>query len=208
MMAIAAAALANIGTISQIGGMVSGAISSYYNAKTAQYQVQAEQNALKSKSLSIQYQADVSEINANAAEFQAMLIMRDRRKAIAQLTMQAGQVKSAARTSIASRGVQLDVGSTAEIMESLDFIKEADMLTINSNYVRAAENAKVQAANERASALISKASAGNVLASMPVYSGGSPLGAAFGSILGGVGNVASSVQSNPALMSKIDGWFK
>jgi hypothetical protein len=210
MAAVPSQAMANVGSVFSIAGMVSGAIGSYYSAKTAQYQVQAEQNALKSKALSIQYQADVSELNGKSAQFQAMLIMRDRNKAIANMTLKAGQERSSARAAMASRGLQLDIGSSAEVMASMDYVKEADMLTINSNAVRSAENAKITAVNAQANAMVGLASAGNVMASMPIYSGPSAAAAAVSGLLGGVGGVASSIEKNPAAMEWLNqqSWFK
>jgi hypothetical protein len=210
MAAVPSQAMANVGSVFAVTGMISGAIGSYYSAKTAQYQVQAEQNALKSKALSIQYQADVSELNGKSAQFQAMLIMRDRNKAIANMTLKAGQERSSARAAMASRGLQLDIGSSAEVMASMDYVKEADMLTINSNAVRSAENAKITAVNAQANAMVGLASAGNVMASMPIYSGPSAAAAAVSGLLGGVGGVASSIEKNPAAMEWLNqqSWFK
>jgi len=144
---IAAAALA-----SKIGGGITSAIGSYYSA-------QAQKSALK--------------FNARMADRQAESVLQQGQQEVASLTMKAGQVKGAQRAAMAANGIDLGMGSAAEVQASTDIMKTIDMNAIESNAMRSA-------LGFRADALLTKAAASAI----------SPVGESFSTLLTGAGAVA------------------
>lgn len=141
-----------------VAGAVQSAIGSYYQAKSAQIQA-------KSQASTLQFQQDISQLNARQAEFQAQNILLAGERQAGQYTMRAGQLKGSTRASLAARGGVLSEGSNLEVMASQDLAKEIDTLTINANTVRAAEAARLQKTNYMNQALMQGVSAQNALAS-------------------------------------------
>jgi hypothetical protein len=84
-----------VGPILAIAGMASSAIGAYYSAKTQQYQ-------LNSQALTMDFQKSMSELNAKNAEFTAQTILESGQRQIGAATMRAGNVKGAARASMAA----------------------------------------------------------------------------------------------------------
>jgi hypothetical protein len=76
--------------------------------------------------------------------------------------MAAGQAKSSAKASMAARGIQGGVGSAAEVVGSMDLIKEIDRMTMSANSVRQAEAIRNQAMNYRNQSVMSGLSADNL----------------------------------------------
>jgi hypothetical protein len=172
--------LAQAGLILSIYGALQNAVGSFYEAKTQKYQ-------LKSQQLSAQFQSTMSAINARAAEAAADAERQAGERQIGQYTMQAGQQKASAQASLAARGVQAGVGSTAEIMATGDIVKEIDVLTINANALRAAEAAQTQAINYRAQSTMAGLSARNLGVSAGSIKPGMQ---AFSTLLGSAGQTA------------------
>lgn len=172
--------LAKAGTIFSIAGLLNSAIGSFYAAQSKKYQ-------LKSQKLAAEFQKSISNINARAYEREAEYILEAGQKQIGRYTMQAGQQKAAAKASLAARGVQAGVGSTAEIMATGDIVKEIDVYTINANTVRQAEAARMQASNYRTQAAMAGVEAYNLRGASRSLQ---PWGAAGASLLGGAGDVA------------------
>lgn len=172
--------LATAGTIFSIAGLLNSAIGSFYAAQSKKYQ-------LKSQKLAAEFQKSISNINARAYEREAEYILEAGQKQIGRYTMQAGQQKAAAKASLAARGVQAGVGSTAEIMATGDIVKEIDVYTINANTVRQAEAARMQASNYRTQAAMAGVEAYNLRGASRSLQ---PWGAAGASLLGGAGDVA------------------
>ena len=151
-----------------IAGALSSAIGSFYSAKLQ------KQN--------LQYQSQMSAINARMAENTAQSALDQGQRAVAQQTMKAGQVKSAQRAALAANGVDLGVGSAAEVLASTDIVKDMDKNTIEANAVRAAWGYRTQATNYANQSLLEGTSAQSV----------SPWSAAGASLLGNAGEVAKS----------------
>jgi hypothetical protein len=147
-----AGAMSNIGVGMAIMGMIQSGIGTFYAAKS-------NKNQLKSKSMTFDYQKQMSALNARAMEDTAQQIMRAGEQDIGRLTLRAGQVKGSARASQAARGGQIGTGSNAEELASLELMKQTDALTINSNTVRAAWAARTQAQNYEAQAAMAGVSA-------------------------------------------------
>lgn len=164
-------AMSNLGKASltmQIGGAFSGAAGSYYSAKSSKYQLQSE--------------ATMAELNANLAELSAQSALAAGQKEAARYTMDAGQVKGKQRASQAANGVDLSVGSAAEVRASTDIITEIDKQQIETNAIRSAWGYRVSAVDARNAARAARAGASSI----------NPGGAAATSLLGSAGKVASS----------------
>jgi hypothetical protein len=160
--------LANAALILQAGGAISSMFGSYFGAK-------AQQSTLLT-------QAFISETNARIAELGAQSALLQGEKQVASLTMQAGKVKSAQRAAMAANGIDLGVGSAAEVSASTDIMKEIDKNQITVNAVNNAWGYRTQAVNMQNDALMKRATAGSI----------SPGTAAFTSLLGGAAQVAGS----------------
>lgn len=163
-----ASQLASASLIGQIGGVAASTVGSYYGAAT--------------QKAAIGGQADIARINARIAELGAQSALSQGQREVASLTMKAGHIKSGQRAAMAANGIDLGVGSAAEIQASTDLMKEIDKNTIEANAVRSAWGYRTQAVNFENEALAKRAVAGTI----------SPFGSAAGSLLGGAGSVAGS----------------
>lgn len=160
--------IGNVGMGFQVFGAVQSTIGSYYSAQM--------------QKSSLQFQAEMQQINARIMEGQAQAELMNGQQQIAALTMQAGQLKGRQRASLAANGVDLGVGSAAELQASTDIMKEIDVNQINANAVQAAWGKRLQATNLSNDALQKRATASSL----------SPMMAAGTSLLGSAGAVASS----------------
>lgn len=143
------------GTILQIAGAASGAISSYYAAKGRQYE-------LRSQALSEDYLASLSYLNARRAETaaQAALEAGQQRRGLSDLRY--AQVRADIAASQAARGIQAGVGSAAEIDASVRFSQELDAITIDVGAMREANRARAAAVDLRNRGLMAGVSADNL----------------------------------------------
>ena len=160
--------LASASLIGQIGGAATGAIGSYFSAAT--------------QKANLKGQAAVAEANARMAELSAQSALNQGQKKVGQLTLQAGQLKSRQRVSLAANGIDLGVGSAAELQASTDIMAEIDKNTIETDATYAAWGIRTQATNYQNEALMARSAAGAI----------SPGMSAFSSLLGSAGSVASS----------------
>lgn len=170
-----------IGLFGAAIGAINSAIGTYYSAKSAQYQA-------KSQASTMRFQADMATINARHEEINAQSILAAGEKQIGQYTMAAGQAKAGAKTAMGSRGIVLGEGSARDVEASMDIVKSIDVLTINSNAVRAAEAARMQGVNYRNQSLMDSTSAKNIDASASTIR---PMGSSFTSLLGSATSIAS-----------------
>lgn len=159
----AAAAMA-----AQGAGLASSTVGSYYGAKQQQS--------------SLNFQADMADINARLAEAGAQTELAKGQQQVAAITSKAGQVKGAQRAALAANGVDLGEGNAAEVLASTDITKEVDANTATANAVRSAWGYRMQESNAQSEAAMKRATAGAI----------SPFGAAATSLIGGASSVASS----------------
>lgn len=196
--------IGEVAPLMQIAGMATQAIGSYYGAKIQQEQYKAQASNLRyqsqSQSMTLQFQKDMATLNAGLAEADAQQILLAGEREAGQISRRYGRAKSSNRASMAARGVQLGVGSAAEVEASIELAKQVDMLTINANRVRAAEAARMQRVNYQNQAMMSGVSAANVAGSGAISAANlelsagtiSPFGGAFTSLLGNAGAVANT----------------
>ena len=98
---------------------------------------------------------------------------------------------------MAARGIQGGVGSAAEVIGSMDLIKEIDRMTMSANSVRQAEAIRNQAMNYRNQSVMSGLSADNLNTTAGTISPGMGLGT---SLL----TSAASIGQNWARNNRID----
>lgn len=158
--------------IMQIFGAVSSAIGTFYAAES-------QKNQIKMQAENQRFSSAMNLLNAKNAEFGAQQTMIAGHREIGRYTMAAGQRKSSAKAGMAARGIQAGVGSAAEVIASMDYIKEVDVLTMSSNSIRQAEAMRSQQINYLNQATIEGTSANNLLATAgtinPYMSGGTSL---------------------------------
>ena len=128
------------GLITGIGSTLTGMIANRAAANTERYK-------LRSQALNFEHQRDMAKLNRRMLESQAQHIGRAYNKQIAIRTLKAGQAISSTKASFAARGIQMGVGSTANVFASAELMKEIDRLTLNTNKVRAMNNQRLRAVN-------------------------------------------------------------
>mgnify|MGYP000869388428 FL=1 len=149
-------------------GAAANGVGAYYGAK--------------SQKSSLEFQAQMDDINARLAESSAQTIMFQGQREEQRSRLQTAQMKSAQRVALAANGVDLTEGSAAEILTSTDVLGEVDANTIHANAVRAAWGQRTQATNLQIDAM-GKRSAARAI---------NPNTAAASTLLSGATQVASS----------------
>jgi hypothetical protein len=157
------------GGIMSIFGSINGAIGTYYAAESQKTQLQQQAQNQR-------FAAEMARINQRGAEFAAGQIGRAGQEQIGRYTMGYGQQRAGARASLAARGATLGQGTAAEIIGSMDVVKEIDVLSMNAANVRAQEAAKMQAFNLGTQALMADISGRNISATAGTIYPGLQLG--------------------------------
>ncbi|MHB0973141.1 MAG: virion core protein, T7 gp14 family [Thiobacillus sp.] len=152
----------------QAAGAVSGAIGGFYAAKSTKRQ--------------LQFDAAMADINARISELGAQQELLNGQQQVGALTLQAGQLKSRQRASMAANGIDLGEGNAAELQASTDIMKAIDKNTLEANAVRSAWGLRTQGANYQSEAITKRGTAAGI----------SPFMAGASSMLTGAGQVASS----------------
>lgn len=152
----------------QMIGAVGQAFGSFYSARSQKRQ--------------LELQAFMQEMNARRFERGAQQALRAGEKQAAALSLQSGQLKSAQRAALGAAGVDLGVGSAAELQAGTDYFKEADMNQIAANALADAWGLRAQGLNESNSALMARANARSI----------NPMASGMMTLLTGAGKVADS----------------
>lgn len=168
------------GLTASILGMFGAAVGSFYQAKTAQYQMRSQASAQR-------FQARMASLNASRLETQAQSLLDVGAQQVGQYTARAGQERARAEVGVAARGLQAGVGSTRDLMATLDYAREADKYVISANAVRAAEAARMQRVDVQNQAAMAQLSASNLEASAGAIS---PWGMFATSLMGSAASVA------------------
>jgi hypothetical protein len=199
--------LKTIGPMMSIFGSINSMVGSYYSAKSQQFQIESanvqrqfeattRKNQLESNAINLDYEALQADLNARQSGLDAEFALYRGNREAGALSLKAGQIKSAQRTSMAARGLSLGVGSAKELQVSTDLMKEVDRNMILENAMRASWGERIAQTNYQNQALLKRTSAQNarttLVSSQPVTSTVSPLGSAFGSLLSSAGTVASN----------------
>lgn len=167
-MGLSASTTANMSLALQAGGAATGAVGSYYSAR--------------SQSSSLSYQAAMADTNARLAERSAQQEQYKGQREVAGLTLKAGQLKGAQRAAMAANGIDLGEGSAIDVLTSTDVMKEIDANTTTANAVRSAWGYRTQGTNYQNEALTKRASAESI----------SPLMSGASSLLGSASSISAS----------------
>lgn len=167
-MGIETAAMGKAALATQVGGALTSTVGGYYGAQT--------------QAANLRSQATLADINARISELGAQSALEQGKQQKASLTLQTRQLKGRQRATQAASGIDLGVGSAAELRASTDLMKEIDVGTLRANAVRNAWGHRTQAVNFQNQATMARASA----------SGINPIGTAATTLLSGASNVASS----------------
>lgn len=141
----------------------------------------ARSNAEASKT-QLDFQANLADINARISESQAQQTLLAGQREEQKSRIATANLKGSQRASLAANGVDLGVGSAAQILTSTDVMGEIDANTIQANAIKSAWGYRTQGANQKAQATSSRAAAGAI----------SPDSAFTSTLIGGAGQVASS----------------
>jgi hypothetical protein len=156
------------GMIMQVAGKAQGAAGAIGDAH--------------SEKMSLTYQAAMDDLNAKQAENDAQQELAKGNEAIAITTMRAGQVKGAQRASMAANGIDLGVGSAAEVLTTTDLMKENDVKNLTLNAIRSAWGHRVEATNHTNAANMKRAGVSTI----------NSTARAIDSIAGGAGQLSQS----------------
>ncbi|NVO06350.1 MAG: hypothetical protein HXX19_10670, partial [Rhodoferax sp.] len=115
----------------QIGGAVSSGLSAYYGA-------QAQKSSLD-------LQANMADINARMAESSAQATLLTGQREEQRSMIATANLKGSQRAAMAANGVDLGVGSAANILTTTDLMGEVDTNTLHANSVRSAFGLRTQA---------------------------------------------------------------
>lgn len=156
--------LLTFGPVMSIFGAITGAIGSYYSAES-------QKNQLQMQAQNQRFASEMARVNQRGATFAAAQLGQAGQRQIGRMTMEAGQRRAGARAALAGRGAEIS-GTAAEILGSMDVMKEVDVLSMNAATVRAQEAAKMQAFNLGTQSLMAGLSAQNLQAtSQTIYPG-------------------------------------
>ena len=181
-MAITANQWENFGGAMAIGGLVQGFIAAGAKADYERYK-------LRSQALTIEHQQDMAEINADMLESQSYQIARAYNRQAMTKTMAAGLKEGKARASFAARGIQMGVGSTANVFASSKIMREIDKLTMNANKVKAVNQMRTRGVQADIRGDMLGVSANNLFASASAVS---PMLNNVSTLLTGAGDFAAN----------------
>jgi len=140
--------------------------------------------------MTLQFQKDIAGINARQAEVTAQGILQAGEKQSAMMSLKYGKAKGSQRAAMAANGGVIGEGSNKEIEATNELMKQIDVLQINANTVRAAENARTQGQNYKTQASMLGVSASNAAASSASIN---PFAAAGTSLLTSATSYASTM---------------
>ena len=188
--------LAGVSLASSIGGAVSGGIGGYFGAATQKANLRGQAAVADANARIADTNIRIADTNARILELGAQSALHQGQREAGRLTLQAGQLKSRQRVSMAANGIDLGSANAQEIFASTDLMKEVDVSTIEANAMRSAWGYRNEAMNTKVQAINAGTQSANfrsqALASRAASSAFSPLGSTATSLLGGAGNVASS----------------
>lgn len=145
----------------------------------------------KSQKSSLNFQANLDDLNAHQSELSAQSALAQGQMQEQSSDLRTANLKSTQRAGLAASGVDLGVGSAANILTSTDVMGQIDANTIAANAVRSAWGYRTQATNQQNDALMKRAGASAI----------SPLTSAATSLLGSAGSVAQSWYSKNSVGS-------
>jgi len=123
------------------------ALSVGMQAYGAVQNVQAAREQVQANNAAVEAQNAANAANANAAELQARQALKVGADEEQRAMLRTAMLKSDQRASMAARGLSLEEGSMANILESTDFMSQVDYATIRQNAQQQAWGYREQAKN-------------------------------------------------------------
>jgi len=152
----------------QGAGAGTSAVGSYYGAK--------------SERSNLEFESDMASINAGISEISAQQALSRGKTAQESHLLSTARFKSSQKAALAASGVDIGVGSAAEMLTSTDVLSEIDLNILKENAMREAFGYRSEGVNYKTQAIMSKASAKGISPST-----------SFGtSLLSSAGSIASS----------------
>lgn len=146
--------MGDVSSGAQAFGMLQSIVGSYYQAA-------AQKGQLRSAAMDAEFASSMANINARAAEREAMAILQAGRQQSALLTAQYGQAKSSYVARTAASGIRQS-GSAAEVRASMDLAKQEDLVALRQNVASAASRAQAGAVDQQNRSLLAGVSARNL----------------------------------------------
>ena len=179
-------ALDKFSVVSGVTGLLGGAYGAFAAARS-------EKLKTKSLALQLEHKRDMTLFNMRQKESQAQWLQQVFNKQYQIKTLEMGAKRSTARTSFASRGIQMGVGSTKDVFVSSEILNTIDKLTMNSNKVRQRENKRLEGVGLGIKADMYGVSASNMFATASSID---PFMNMTSSLLTGSSNLISSLPSS------------
>jgi len=126
----------------------------------------------KSRASSLQYNADMADINAKIGEMGAQEALLQGQQQAATEGLRMGQLEGQQRADLGANGVDLGVGSAGEIQAGTQVMKNVDLATIHANAVQDAWGYRINALNQSSTAMMDRATAASI---NPDLAGGTTL---------------------------------
>jgi hypothetical protein len=178
----------------QAFGMLQSIVGSYYQAA-------AQKGQLRSAAMDAEFASSMANINARAAEREAMAIIQAGRQQSALLSAQYGQAKSSYVARTAASGIR-QTGSAAEVRTSMELAKQEDLATLRQNVASAASRAQAGAVDQRNRSLLAGVSAQNLRRTAGTIK---PWESVLTSLVGQTGELADSWTYKPSSKSPASG---
>jgi hypothetical protein len=160
--------LATASLLGSIGSAATSTVGSYYQAR-------GQKTALG-------YEAPAAELQAKAAEQNALNTFSIGEREASEILRQGGVVKSAQRVAYAANGIDVNAeGTPQRVAAGTELMRRVDAENLRLNAVRSAFGARTEAAGQRGQAAVSRATADAI----------SPTGSAFTTLVGEAGRVGS-----------------
>ncbi len=147
--------LKNASIALSVGGSVTSAIGNYYA-------VLGQRDQLKAQALSMDFEAQVAEFNANLIEQQVARARDSAKNQIGISNMRYGEERAAARANAAARGVKVQSGSAGERERATELMKQIDAMTIQANSEERIASLEQGKANQESAAIIGRESSRNI----------------------------------------------
>ena len=147
--------LKNASIALSIGGSVTSAIGNYYA-------VLGQRDQHKAQALSMDFEAQVAEFNANLIEQQIGRARDAARNQIGISNMRYAEEKAAARANAAARGVKVQSGSAGERERAVEIMKQIDAMTIQVNSEERIASLEQGKSNQESAAIIGRESSRNI----------------------------------------------
>jgi len=136
----------------------------------------------KSQKSALNFQAQMSDLNAQLAERRAQISLEQGAYQAAEIERGGARLKGSQRAALGARGVALDSGTAVAIQAGTDAVTQEDARQARINAVREAWGHRYDAANQKNQAGASRANAKGI----------NPMGAAGTSLLTSATSMASS----------------